>query len=543
MPRWREVRPLPSTPMSSRPQLPLVRRTPAVRVPVAAPALVLLLVLVLAACGSAPAGDTATTAPPYSNPIRSAVPATGTSTTTRPANGSPTTVEAPSPEREAAWTSDALDGVIDSRPVAVGARLVVATRNNSLYGLDPANGAIAWGPVTIGPPVLGSHLHELGVPAGCGVPESVGIASSPAVDPATGTVYAVATVQTPADPVPVHQLVAIDAATGAPVGAPRSVDPPGANPALLWQRSALLVANGFVYVAYGGYGNGCGATHGWVVSAPVAASAAEPLHSYQVAADPGGPGHGGAITAASGPVAGAGGTVYVATGQGYDAPAEPRYDRSNGVIALSPTLDELGFWAPSSWRADNLQGLDVGAAGPLLLPDARIFQLGTQATAVVLDTNRPENPLGGIGGQAAALPLCPASGGAAFGDPSVFVSCTDGLHAVKLDLGSKPPVLKPLWQTAKANGIPIVDGTLVWAVSPEAQSLMAFVRESGQLVTVVKVGPVTRSTTPLVAGDRVFVAADTKVVAVSSGAKGTGEGQADDPSAPTTTDAGPVTGG
>lgn len=510
--------------------------------PILRGALALGVVLAAVACGTTPTNEPTTTSPPFSNPIRSAVPATGTSTTTRPPNGSPTTVEAPSPEREATWRSDPLDGVVDSRPVAFGSLLVVATRNNSLYGLDQANGAIVWGPTTIGPAVQGAHLKELGLPAGCAVADSIGIASAPALDPATGTVYAVATVQTPADPVPVHQLVGVDAATGAPVGPPRAVDPPGANPALLWQRSALLVANGYVYVAYGGYGPGCGATHGWVVGAPVAAAALAPTHTYQVAADPGGPGHGGAITATAGPVAGAGGTVYIATGQGYDVPAEPRYDRSNGVIALSPTLDELGFWAPSSWRTDNALGLDVGSAGPLLLPDGRIFQLGTQATAVVLDTNRAENPLGGIGGQAAALALCPASGGSAYAEPLAFVSCTDGLHAVKLDLGSKPPGLKALWQSAKANGTPVVDGTLVWAVSPAAQSLMAFVRESGQLVTVVPVGPVTRATTPLVVGDRVFVAADTKVVAVSSGARGTGEGQTTEPGQPPI-DPGPVTGG
>jgi polyvinyl alcohol dehydrogenase (cytochrome) len=501
-------------------------------------------IALLAACGAAPASDTASTTPPFSNPIRSAVPATGTSTTTRPTNGAPTTVDAPSPERDAAWTSEPLDGPIDGRPVAFGSLLVVATRANSLYGLDQASGAIVWGPATIGPAVLGAHLHELGVPASCAVPDSVGISSAPTIDLATGTVYAVASVQTPTDPVPVHQIAAFDAATGAPVGAPRSVDPPAANRALLWQRAALVAANGYVYVAFGGYAPRCGDAHGWVVAAPVAAAAATPMRSFQVAADPGGPGHGGGIIAPSGPVVGGDGTVYVATGPGIDVPADPRYDRSNSVLALSPTLDELGFWAPSTWRTDGAQLLDVGAAGPLRLPDGRLFQIGTNATGVVLDTTRPENPLGGIGGQAASLAVCPASGGTAYADPSVFVSCADGVRAVKLDLGSKPPVLKALWQSTKATGIPIVDGTLVWAVSPETQSLVGIVRESGQLVTVVKTGPVSRTTTPLAVNDRVFVASENRIVAVSSGAKGTGEGQAGDgsPDAPAP-DPGPVTGG
>jgi polyvinyl alcohol dehydrogenase (cytochrome) len=43
----------------------------------------------------------------------------------------------------ASWTTN-LDGAVYAQPLVVGGTLVAATENDSLYGLDPATGAVRW---------------------------------------------------------------------------------------------------------------------------------------------------------------------------------------------------------------------------------------------------------------------------------------------------------------------------------------------------------------------------------------------------------------
>ena len=55
-----------------------------------------------------------------------------------------------------AWTSAALDGLVYGQPTFVGGRIVVATENDSLYGLDPHTGAlrrlVSWAQLPPPPP-------------------------------------------------------------------------------------------------------------------------------------------------------------------------------------------------------------------------------------------------------------------------------------------------------------------------------------------------------------------------------------------------------
>src|SRR2546429_218052 len=80
-------------------------------------------------------------------------------------------------------------------------------------------------------------------------------------DARRGVVYAVAFLA-PAR----HELAALDLASGR-VRWRRAIDPPGADPKVHQQRGALALANGRVYVSFGGLFGDCGNYHGWVVSA------------------------------------------------------------------------------------------------------------------------------------------------------------------------------------------------------------------------------------------------------------------------------------
>ena len=77
--------------------------------------------------------------------------------------------------------STAVDGQVYAQPIVAGDVLVVTTENNSVYGLDPGTGAVAW-QVNLGPAWPASA-------SGCGdLTPQIGSTSTPVYDPSTGTV-------------------------------------------------------------------------------------------------------------------------------------------------------------------------------------------------------------------------------------------------------------------------------------------------------------------------------------------------------------------
>src|SRR6185312_8870038 len=141
---------------------------------------------------------------------------------------------------------------------------------------------------------------------------------TPAYDPATGTVYVVAEVTDGGSTVH-HQLLGLDAATGT-TRFSTAVDPPlpaGERPLELLQRPGLALANGRVYVAYGGHLGDCGQYHGWLVGASTTNPADQV--AFEVAPDV----EGGAIWQSGGaPAVDADGAVYVSTGNSVPFPGE-----------------------------------------------------------------------------------------------------------------------------------------------------------------------------------------------------------------------------
>ena len=93
------------------------------------------------------------------------------------------------------------------------------------------------------------------------------------------------------------------------------------------QRPALAVANGYVYIGFGGMAGDCGQYVGEEVGVP----AATRLHiSYRVPVA-----REGAIWATGGPVIDASGNLYVSVGNGSSTTT---YDGSDAVLELSPRL-------------------------------------------------------------------------------------------------------------------------------------------------------------------------------------------------------------
>lgn len=399
-----------------------------------------------------------------------------------------------------AWTSPTLDGAVYGEPLVIGSTVVVATENDSLYALDLGDGHVLWGPTHVGTPVPQSWLQ-------CGNIFPLGITGTPVVDLSTKTIYAVAETTTPTVNVVSHDLVAVDLTSGSLLWQ-HPIDPAAIAPIDRrnhQQRAALALANGRVYVAFGGLAGDCGTYTGWVLSANADGSGTFPRETYRVPTA-----REGAIWASSGPAVDGAGNLYVATGNG--ASSDPNnFDHGNSIVKLSPTLAELGFFAPSTWAADSAVDADLGSTGPSLLKDGLIFQAGKNGNAYLVDSNQ----LGGINGQRYTAPLCRDFGGNAYRPPVVYVACTDGVRAVRIDGQPSSPSFTVLWRSSVAKGSPVIAGNIVWASDSNfgASTLYGLDLNTGATVSTLSVGPMTHFTTPTVAGNRLLIAVTDKIVA------------------------------
>ena len=167
------------------------------------------------------------------------------------------------------------------------------------------------------------------------------------------------------------------------------------------------------------------------------------------------------IWAPPGPVIGADGSVYVATGNGTPVDA---VDDSDSVVRLSPALEVEGTFTPSDFAALSAGDTDLGSTSPALLPGGLVFQIGKAGVGYVLSGAH----LGGVGGQLASAQVCGGGfGGDAVDGDSVVMSCFDGLFAVRVSPGKSgsQPGLKVAWREAGIRpGPPIIAGGRVWAV-------------------------------------------------------------------------------
>src|SRR5712691_3862271 len=211
-----------------------------------------LLLLILSACGSSTTPSPTPTITPLAltvtsqpNPTPTVASTGSTDWTTYHRDNQRTGYVAGTPDPQSltkSWQKQ-LDGAVYAEPLTVGNRVIVATEGDSLYALDPVTGSVQWH-TNVGVPVPQSTLP-------CGNIDPLGITGTPVYDPATGLVFAVAEVSGPA-----HMLVGVDAASGH-VKVRRLVDTDGMDPQAHQDRSALTLANGMVYITYGGLDGDC----------------------------------------------------------------------------------------------------------------------------------------------------------------------------------------------------------------------------------------------------------------------------------------------
>lgn len=338
-----------------------------------------------------------------------------------------------------AWNSGSLDGAVFAEPLYVGGRVLVATENNTVYAIDATSGSTQW-QTHVADPVPADQLP-------CGnIKPTVGITGTPVVDTAAGVLYTAAMVSATQ-----YELYALDLGSGIVIFH-RPLDQAGLDAPSAGQRGALALAQGRVYVPFGGRFGDCGNYHGQVVGA----SASDPSAALLVYTTPA---RRAGMWAPGGVAVGADGTLYAATGNGD---ANGPEGRTEAVVALSPTLDEVDSWQPSDWLALDRSDTDVGSVPPSLLTDlGLVFQSGKNGTGYLLRLGA----LGGVGGEVAAGTVPAGCGGVfgttAYASPMLYVPC--GSRVVALRMTASPPTFTLAWRGPDETGQPTVGSPIVVA--------------------------------------------------------------------------------
>ena len=378
-----------------------------------------------------------------------------------------------------------LDGAVYGSPILVGANLVVATENNTVYALDPTTGATRWS----------RHLHtpisRSQLP--CGNIDPLGITGTPAYDAATGRIFVVTE---SADPTTVarHEIFALDAGTGATEWT-RRVEVPGTDPKTQQQRAALAVRGGNVYIAFGGLAGDCGNYKGAVIALATSGALGGRAYVVPTTREAG-------IWAPGGPVIDAAGHIVVAVGNGESTSGA--YDYSDSVTSLNSDMTRHDYFAPTSWASDNAQDLDLGSLTPAFTSNGFILQAGKSGNGYVL---RQSN-LGGIGGQVSTGPLCRAFGVSAVTGTTVYLPCTDGVTRVEVNANG---TFTKKWTASGIPGSPVAGNGALYVLG--GGTLYAY-SGNGQRLASISVGSTTRFATPALGQSRVYVGTTTGVTAV-----------------------------
>ena len=348
-----------------------------------------------------------------------------------------------------AWTSPTLDGDIYGEPLVYADRVYVATENDTVYALSSATGAIVWSD-HLGTPVPSSSLP-------CGnIAPTVGITGTPVIDRQRAEIFVVADEMVNGGPA--HLLAGLATASGR-TEITQDVDPPGADPAALLQRTGLTLDDGRVVFGMGGNYGDCGSYRGRVEAVPETGGRAT-IYTVDAGADES---RGAVWMGGAAPVVDGGGHVWVSVGNGSVTSSSHAYDHSDSVLELSATLRFLQFFAPSSWAANNAQDLDLSMA-PALLADGQVILAGKSGIVYLLDSAH----LGGIGHQEAALSSACSDvidGGSAAAGATVYLPCLSGVSAVRA--ATSPPGLRLLWSSGKGGGPPVIAAGLIWTIGQD----------------------------------------------------------------------------
>ena len=275
--------------------------------------------------------------------------------------------------------SHAVDGYVYAQPLYLPGVFIpgkgphnvvyVVTEHDSVYAFDgdSAAGLSAdplWHVSFINPAAGVTTVPYQNVGCSQIVPE-IGITGTPVIDPSTGTLYVVA--MTLENGTYVHRLHGLDIATGVErPGSPVQIQAPGFVAHDYKQRPGLLLLNGQVYTSWSSHCD-IGTYHGYVI-----AYDASTLRQTAVYNDTPNGNEASFWAGGAAPAADPAGNIYLMGGNGTFDANTGGADLGDSFIRLSTTAGALtpaDYFTPFNVQDLNDRDLDIGSAGPVLLPN------------------------------------------------------------------------------------------------------------------------------------------------------------------------------
>jgi hypothetical protein len=284
----------------------------------------------------------------------------------------------------------AVDGYIYAQPLYVPRVIVppsttavnvvyVATMNNSMYAFDadnPSASAPLWHVS------LGAAVPLLGGP---NVAPAAGVMSTPVIDTTTNTLYAVAMVNVNRGRN--FQIHALDITTGkekfgGPVLIQAQVQGTGGTisfaPNFQFQRPALLLNSGAVWVLFGSGLSEFVNFHGWAMT--YSGSTLQQLSVWCATLN----GIGAGIWMSGRGAAADSNGVYLATGNGNEGAG----NSGQSVLRFSTPNAPADYFLPDTYTQMNRSDWDLASNGPLLVPNTSVLvQGGKMGIIYVLNRN------------------------------------------------------------------------------------------------------------------------------------------------------------
>src|SRR5258708_305340 len=275
---------------------------------------------------------------------------------------------------------NAVDNQVYAQPLVVSAVNIgggihnvvyVATTSNSVYAFDGDTGTQYWH-VNLGTPISNNDYG-----AGCvDINGNAGIIGTPAIDPASGTLYVVNSLNSAG--AFSFMLHALDITTGGDrTGSPVQISNAGFTPLTQNQRAALTLANGNLLIPFSSHCD-MGTYHGFLFSYDPSTLAKVAVFN----ASPSGSGNS-LWMSGQGPAVDAAGNIYFGTSNGtWDGVS----NFSESFLKLNSNLTLADWMTPANHA--NLDGgdADIDTSGPLLIPPGnRLVMVGKTATGYVIN--------------------------------------------------------------------------------------------------------------------------------------------------------------
>jgi hypothetical protein len=293
-----------------------------------------------------------------------------------------------------------VDGYVYGSPLILSNQTINGAKHNVLYVATENDSVYAYDADTCG---SGTPLWKVSVLQSGETPladEAIlpyaGVTSTPVIDSTSGTLYVLSTQESSSGGT--FRLSALNVTTGAqkfggPVTINASVSATNSDSVngvqtlatSCLQRAALLLANGNVYIGFGGCHSG------WLLAYNASTLAQVGVFNASTKMNGEGPyaSAGGIWMGGAGPVADSEGNVYVTTGNG---PWDGKTAWGDSVLRFGPTpvsgsngtMQPIDYFTPSNYQFMDCFDADLAAGGLLLIPGSTALIAGGKTGTLYL---------------------------------------------------------------------------------------------------------------------------------------------------------------